>query len=243
MPKPRTGFPSMTMKADTVLFTATNQVQLADAVAALHIKVTPRHLGRKSWQVEQWAIHQLLQALPMRRYSFPVMLTRTERPDFILSLGGCTVGIEHTEAVSHVEAKIDVEQGKLSAASGELLVPRLLDARTPHDEPISRLDAQTYQGIGTPFVGDEYGQNWLAAMSHFVTLKVQKFAKYQSCDRRAVLVYDNWSLPGLETAECAPLLHGWLTASRTFSNVDEVFILRHDAVLDATRDSLEILPL
>jgi hypothetical protein len=231
------------MKGDTVLFTASTMGQLSDAVAGLRTKVPPRHLGRESWQVEQWAIHQLLQALPMQRYSFPVMLIRTERPDFILSLGGYTIGIEHTEAVSQVEAKIDVEQGKLAAASGENPLPRMLNARTPHDEQISRQDAQTYQGSGTPFVGDEYGQNWLAAMSHFVTVKAEKFAKYQSCNRRAVLVYDNWSLPGLETAECAHLLHGWLTASGTFIKVDEVFILRHDAVLDATRDSLEILPL
>jgi hypothetical protein len=230
------------MKADTVLFTATNPVQLADAVAALRIKVPPRHLGRESWQVEQWAIRQLLQALPVQRYSFPVVLTRTERPDFMLSLGGYTIGIEHTEAVSQVEAKIDVEQGKLAAASGENPLPRMLDARTPHDEQISRQDAQTCRGAGTGFVGDEYQQNWLAAMCHFISVKVAKFAKYQSCDRRAVLVYDNWTLPGLETAECAPLLHGWLTASGAFSKLDEVFVLRHDAVLDATRDRLEILP-
>lgn len=227
--------------AHNILFRACTPSQLVEAISALQVKVPPRHLGRETWQAEQWAVHKLLKALPLHRYRFPVTLSRSERPDFMLAMDGITIGIEHTEAVSHVEAKIDFEQGKLAEETGISPPPRMVDAREPNDPRIGKEEAQTHTGNGTPFVGDEMQQNWLTAMSHFITAKADKFASYQSCDRRAVLVYDNWTLPGLEVTECAELLQRWLMTSGVFSKVDEVFVLRHDSLMDATVTGIQII--
>ena len=221
-----------------VLFAASSQAELQTAIRALEITVAPRHEGRSSNDVEQWAIHRLLRSMPEGRFSYPVTLTRTEKPDFLLSIAGHVIGIEHTEAVSHVEAVIDSEQGKLAAAGMDVPNARMMDARSPDDPRMSKAEAQAVRPQGTPFVGDELEENWLHAMQHFIGKKVEKFARYQRSDSKAVLVYDNWPATGLDVSKAASMLHDRLKKSATFALIDSVFVLRHDTIINLTASDL-----
>jgi len=71
--------------------------ELKARLAELDIAVPPRSEGRRNHHAERYCIAHLLATLPINRLSFPLTLTHTDRPDFVLDMPGGNVGIEHTK--------------------------------------------------------------------------------------------------------------------------------------------------
>ena len=83
------------------MYQADTQRQLQHAIESLAIDVPPRDQGRTTEDCEQWQIERLLQALLQAgELPLPVSLTKRERPDFLLTAGTHSVGIEPTEAIN-----------------------------------------------------------------------------------------------------------------------------------------------
>lgn len=178
-----------------VLLTAASRVELLKGLYALDDPVPARHV-RLGWQVEQWAVIRLLLSLPAARLTFPLILTKNEKPDFILSLEDCDIAIEHTEAVSQKEAHIVAVQGAMRDAGAPIPCVHPEEMRHPTDLPLSRKEARAYQHTMTPYVADVMEDNWLEAMRYFIGEKLAKYPTYEPFATKTVLVYDNWGVTG-----------------------------------------------
>ena len=84
---------------------ANSDFELFKGLAEINISTPRRSAGRTKDHTERYAIALLLSTLAGKgRISYPLCLTKRERPDFLLTLDTKQIGIEHTEAVSQNEA-------------------------------------------------------------------------------------------------------------------------------------------
>jgi hypothetical protein len=225
--------PARKKNVRTVLLTAASRVELLRGLYALEEPVPPRHV-RLGWQVEQWAVIRLLLSLPPARLTFPLSLTKDEKPDFILSLGECDIAIEHTEAISQKEAHIVAVQGAMRDAGAPIPRVHPEEIRHPTDVPLSRKEAEAYQHTMTPYVGDAMEDNWLEAMQHFIREKLGKYPTYAPSSTRTVLVYDNWGPTGVDLAEGSRRLQEWLLATKAYDIINSVFLIHSKTLLEMT---------
>jgi hypothetical protein len=72
--------------------------ELHDQLPDVNIPVPARPAPRGTTP-EIYSIVRLLGSIPFGPEDFPLKLVKGERPDFALQLGGCSIGIEHTEAI------------------------------------------------------------------------------------------------------------------------------------------------
>ncbi len=90
-----------------IILRADTPAELRVGLAELDIDVPPRSEGRRNHHAERYCIAQVLATLPFARFSFPLTLTHSDKPDFLLAMPGTDVGIEHTEAVPENIARAD----------------------------------------------------------------------------------------------------------------------------------------
>ena len=82
--------------------------ELLTQLAAIDITVPLRTEGRTTSHCERYLAARLLSTLAgTDEISFPLEIVHQEKPDFALTFGGRTVGMECTEAVSNEWAQID----------------------------------------------------------------------------------------------------------------------------------------
>jgi hypothetical protein len=209
-----------------MMFTANNPAELAAELAALDIDVPPRSEGRQSHHVERYCIAHLLATLPAERISFPLTLAHRDKPDFLLTMSGIAIGIEHTEAVP------------TSVARSQAMREQGLGADvyfTPHAKPgEQRKTAKEIRDEieadvpGEGWVGDAPEREWAEAIAHYVRDKLPK-AMDVGFERYAfnwLIVYDNWPLPAVKYSVAASYLAPLLVDMSAFSVFDAIFI--HD---------------
>lgn len=217
-----------------ILITANTYEELQAALKALKVDMPERHKGRLGWQAEQWAIVRLLLALPSEAFSYPLTLTKQEKPDFILSLAGRNLGIEHTEAASQKDAHIQAVQGALRDAGAPIPPYHFIEPRHPNDKPVSRKEAESYEYESDGFVGDGVERNWVEAMKHFIQAKLDKYPSYEATTSKAVLVYDNWASISLKKPAASTMLQAWLVATKAFHTVDTVYVMDDTELMEFT---------
>ena len=192
-----------------IILRANTPAELKDRLAELDIDVPPRSEGRRNHHAERYCIAHLLATLPVEQLSFPLTLTHSDKPDFLLAMFRADVGIEHTEAVPE-NFTPHVLPGEPRKTAGELR--REIEA----DES------------GPGWCGDSPEREWAAAMAHYVKEKMPKatadgFVRYPA---NWLIVYDNWPLPAINCSKAASYLAPLLAEMGAFSVFDTIFI--HD---------------
>jgi hypothetical protein len=219
-----------------VILRASTTEELKSGLAQLDIDVPDRSEGRSNHHTERYCIAHLLATLPETRLSFPLTLTHSDRPDFVLSMPKGDVGIEHTEAVPENVARAQFLRGK---GFGPVVY------FTPHATPGEprKTAAELRQEIesdeaGDGWAGDSAEREWAAAMAHYVKEKMTKATVDGFAHHAAnwLLVYDNWPLPNIKFAKAASLLHQLLIELSTLTVFDTIFVL-NDAQMCELGDS------
>lgn len=201
-------------------------MELTARLAGLDIDVPARSEGRRNHHAERYSIVHLLAALPIEQLSFPLTLTHSDKPDFLLAMPSSEVGIEHTEAVPENIARANFLREK-GLGPDVYFIPHAMpgEPRRTADELRREIEADE---PGSGWCGDSPEREWAAAMAHYVKEKIPKatadgFVRYPA---NWLIVYDNWPLPAIDYSKAATYLVPLLAAMRTFSVFDAIFV--HD---------------
>lgn len=224
---------------ETILRAETS-TELADRLAGLDIEVPARSEGRRNPQAERYSIVHLLAALPPEQLLFPLTLTHSDKPDFLLAMPGFGVGIEHTEAVPENVAHASFLREKEGLGPAVYFIPHVKpgEPRKTADELRREIEADE---PGSGWCGDSPEREWAAAMAHYVERKIPKatasgFARYSA---NWLVVYDNWPLPAIDYTKAATYLAPLLALMGAFSAFDAVFV-HDDSRMCEFRDALVI---
>lgn len=210
-----------------IILRADTPAELRVGLAKLDIDVPLRSEGRRNHHAERYCIAHVLATLPFDRLSFPLTLTHSDKPDFLLAMPGADVGIEHTEAVPENIARADFLRQREGLGPDVYFTPHALpgEPRKTADELRCEI-ADDEPGSG--WWGDSPEREWAAAMAHYVKEKMPKamaegFARHQA---NWLIVYDNWPLPAIDYTKAASHLMPLLTDMGAFSVFDVIFV--HD---------------
>lgn len=216
----------MSAKMPELILRANTPAELRARLAELDIAVPARSEGRRSHHAERYCIAHVLATLPIERLSFPLTLTHSDKPDFLLAMPDTAIGIEHTEAVPENVARADFLREK-SLGSDIYFIPHAMprESRKTADELRREIEADE---PSSGWCGDSPECEWAAAMVHCVQEKIVK-ATADGFDRYPtnwLLIYDNWPLPAIDYSRAAFYLAPLLADIGAFSVFAAIFV--HD---------------
>jgi hypothetical protein len=212
--------PEIILRVDT-------PAELRTRLAGLDIGVPTRSEGRRNYHAERYCIAHLLATLPIEQLSFPLTLTHSDKPDFLLAMPGVEVGIEHTEAVPENIARADALRGREGLGPDVYFTPHASpgEARKTAAELRCEIEADE---PGSGWCGDSPEREWAAAIVHHVKEKMSKAAAegFVRHPTNWLIVYDNWPLPAINYTKSALYLKPLLVDMGAFSVFDTIFV--HD---------------
>ncbi|PIR37832.1 MAG: hypothetical protein COV35_07845 [Alphaproteobacteria bacterium CG11_big_fil_rev_8_21_14_0_20_39_49] len=211
-------------KQDYDILSACSAEYLLKALAAIDISVPRRTGGRTTEHTECYSICRLLSTLAKTDYlSYPLSLTKRERPDFLLDCNGQSIGIEVTEATSTDYSSYQaLVQHK---NPGHFIEP----THFRHGERISRkrkqelLEAETLTSI--PWSGDEAEKEWSLFIKDAIEKKHKKLKElsFDKFNQNWLLIYDNCPASFLNKEDLIPYIEKFLP-KHTFPYFDMIFI-------------------
>lgn len=199
--------------------------ELRSALGRLDIDVPERSSGRRSHHAERYCIAHLLATLAPSRLSFPLTLVHDDRPDFVLSMPGISIGIEHTEAVPENVARAQFLREK-GAGPDVYFTPHATPGE-PRKTSTALLQEIEADEDGDGWVGDGPDREWADAVVHFVKEKLAKATAtgFKRFPQNWLLVYDNWPLPHVNWSLAAPRALSLLQALDAFTVFDAIFVM------------------
>jgi hypothetical protein len=171
---------------------ANNADDLLKALADVDISVPGRTKGRTTEHTERYSICHLLSTLAETDYlSYPLCLTKRERPDFLLNCNEQTIGIEITEATSHDYSSYQalIEHKK----PGHFIEPtHFRHGKTLGNERKKDL-LQKDKLTGVPWSGDEVEKEWSLFIKDAIEKKTKKLQEdsFSKFDQNWLVIYDN----------------------------------------------------
>ncbi len=224
--------PEIILQADT-------PAELRARLAELDIDVPARSEGRRNHHAERYSIAHLLAALRIEQLSFPLTLTHSDKPDFLLMMAGSGVGIEHTEAVPENVARANFMREK-GLGPDVYFIPHATagEPRKAADELRREIEDDK---LGSGWCGDSPEREWAAAIAHYVKEKIPKAMAdgFFRCPTNWLIVYDNWPLPAIDYSKAATYLAPLLAEMGAFSVFDAIFA-HDDSHMCEFRDGLVI---
>ena len=210
-----------------IILRADIPAELRARLAELDIDVPLRSDGRRKHHAERYCIAHLLASLPVEQFSFPLTLTHSDKPDFLMAMPGADVGIEHTEAVPENIAHADFLREKEGLGPDVYFTPHVKSGEPKKTADELRREIEADES-GSGWCGDSPDREWAAAIAHCVKEKMPKatadgFVRYPV---NWLIVYDNWPLPAIDYAKAAPYLAPLLADMDAFSVFDTIFV--HD---------------
>jgi hypothetical protein len=226
---------------NTLSITANSKKELLTILASLDVTVSDR-ASRVTKEVEKRAICYFLStAVSIDFLEFPISVQHSDRPDFVLKMGGKKIGIEHTEAISEDEAYYSALREK--GYGPEVYSLRRLQ---PGQKPTSRKEAinEIESDLnGDVWEGDQPEYEWANAMAHFVNVKTKKLAQegFNKYSENWLLIYDNWPVPKVDRDKSIKYLRNILM--KKSSPFDFVFILNDHFFCSISSSKSESYPL
>jgi len=200
------------------------EAELVAMIRTVHVDVPLRSEGRTKDHTERYCMARLLAALPAGRLEFPLQLDHGDRPDFILSMSGDRIGIEHTEVIPENVAHAAFLREKGHGPDMYFTPHAVLgEPKKTGAKLIAEIEADE---MGDGWFGDSFERDWAAAMFHFIHEKSTKTLA-EGFDRYGenwALLYDNWPGPNLNFRKAVSFLQVLLTASNPHS-FDSIFII------------------
>lgn len=205
---------------------ASSDLELLDILTRTDITVPKRTEGRTKLHTEKYAVFYLLSTLlKENQLAFPLHLRKSERPDFVLSMAGTRIGIEHTEAVAQDVAQTDalIEQGNGRRAT---LIQRNLpdEKKKRYRDIIEQLETSQ---IDEGWIGDSVENDWAIAMFYFAQKKevVANKDGFKLYPANWLLIYDNWRLPKVDLSTATRILSDCLAESDVFKTFSTIYII------------------
>ncbi|TFL15074.1 hypothetical protein CSC67_07035 [Pusillimonas caeni] len=209
-----------------VILQADTPTDLIVKLVQLDISVPARAEGRTNHHTERYCLAHLMATLPEARLAFPLTLTHSDKPDFLLNMPTGMVGIEHTEAVSENVARAEFFREK--GLGPDVYFPLRARPGEPRKTAVQLRSEIKTDAPGPGWVGDAPQREWAAAMAHSIKGKMSKvmaggFRRYPA---NWLLVYDNWRVPPFDYADAVPYLVSCLKELDVSRVFDAIFI--HD---------------
>lgn len=222
-----------------VLLTARTFQELHDRLPGLDVNVPP-YPAERGDTPEIYSIVRLLGTIPLRLEDFPLVLSKTESPDFALQLGGRSIGVEHIEAVPENA----VHEAKLRAAQGSrgMYFVRPATAGEPRKSRKELQKEIDEDWMPPAMAGDSVERNWADAMVHSITKKcaIARKPGYKAHDQQWLLIYDNWPSLALERQHALELLQERLPVVDPFAIFARIFILTGATLMELSCDGLQL---
>jgi hypothetical protein len=210
-----------------IILRADSPAELRARLAELDIDVPLRSEGRRKRHTERYCIAHLLATLPAEQLSFPLTVAHSDKPDFLLTMSGGDVGIEHTEAVPENIAHADFLREKEGLGPEVYFTPHVVpgEPKKSADELRHEIKADEF---GPGWSGDSPEREWAAVIAHYVKEKMQKAMANGFIRHSAnwLIVYDNWPLPHVNHIKAVSYLMPLLTDMGAFFVFDAIFV--HD---------------
>lgn len=212
-------------KENTIIPIANSKNTLQEALSAIDITVPSRVKGRTKDHKELYCICRLLATLSNSNLlSYPLSLTKPDRPDFLLNNNDLKIGIEVTESIpQHYAQYLDLAEKESSA--GVLIEPAHFSENTQitkgEMQTLLKQDRLTSDG----WVGDQPEKEWSLSIQKSINSKIKKlndlgFSKFE---KNWLLIYDNTPSLFLEKNLLTPYLAKLYTDSHQL-NFDKIFI-------------------
>lgn len=135
------------------------------------------------WILANWILHGQIDAF---WHSYPVVVTQPDRPDFVLSDGTNSLGVEVCEITGRSTEQAQVIAEKEGIDCYHLLGPDDHDRPMPTDE----LRQVLHKGGGAWYNADP-ARAFLALTARLFYRKVEKFKGYQASSKTLLLLYDD----------------------------------------------------
>lgn len=227
-------------QSDRVIVDAASIDQISSRLRAANVTVPGRASGRHKDQVEIYSLVRVLGSRPYSLTDFPLKLVKRERPDFLLTLNGAEVGIEHTEAITQNAAKEAFLRDAGEGPEVHFVRPTSLTEPPKSSQELKAEIAADKMGPG--WVGDSVERGWVEAMTFFVEKKFRLLQQpdYPRFERTWLVIYDNWAAPGLKLPTALPLLRASLESLATWSLFDRIFILDESELIEIDSTSIYV---
>lgn len=209
---------------------ASNADELAGVVASIDIAVPLRTEGRTTDHCERWSVCRLLATIADSGcLDYPITLIHRDRPDFQIQHGSKDCGVEVTEVIPENYAAIDAYREHHQVEG-----PFFLNRHAPGDARLKGAElrsAATSSESGDGWGGDSVEREWVAAMLAFISAKVEKTKKpgFQLFPENWLLMYDNWSLPGVDREDAAARLSASLQLDH-FGPFNKIWVESSDTI-------------
>lgn len=198
--------------------------QLLKLLAGIDITVPPRS-ERTTAQVERWSTARFLSTYARSALlSYPLQVTRRDRPDVLVAMPRAKVGIEITEAVPANWAKTSALHEEREYEN-LMFIPRCKPGEPPKStQELDRIARG--EDMGVPWEGDSPEREWADAMLHFTEAKAAKFSKpgFNVFDLNWLLIYDNWPAPVVDERKAAGFFLTKLKDRRGTRPFDAIFV-------------------
>lgn len=202
---------------------ASSADDLLETLAAVDIFVPGRTKGRTKEHTERYSICHLLSTLAETGYlSYPLCLSKRERPDFLLNCNGQKIGIEVTEATSE-----DYSEHLTYAESNnkDFIEPALFK----HGEKLSKnkknelLTAEKL--ISDGWAGDGAEEEWSLFIKEAIEKKTNKLQEdgFFKFNQNWLVIYENSPASFLNEEELIPYIETLFPVESSFC-FDLIFI-------------------
>ena len=176
---------------------AYSKSDLSGKLSEIDIPVPSRGCGRTSLHVEKWCICRLLSTLNNNnRLAFPVKVSKSERPDFVITINGNpSFGVEITEAIQEDLAQtMTLPEAQHPEAVTDRSLFRWDDPKKSLEE--KRNIASRTRLSGPPWEGDDPEKEFAQAIRDITFTKTEKLNEgdFQRFGENWLEIYDNVSL-------------------------------------------------
>lgn len=217
---------------------AANKMELFSILKSIDITVPPRDTTEHR---ETWSICRLLATLANHdRLSFPIQLTKMERPDFLIVAGGCHIGIEITDAVNQDYAKV------IKWSEADIVDPALFKWGTPTrgNKELSTIVSQK-KLTGPGWEGMEVESEYAEAIFDVINLKTEKLHKpgFEKFSKNWLAVYCDITLPFLNIEAASQFFVEKSVNYWGKYGFTSVFVEKGENIILYSRDQPEVMQL
>ncbi|OHB75139.1 MAG: hypothetical protein A2Z25_21685 [Planctomycetes bacterium RBG_16_55_9] len=217
----------------TMNFKAENKAALLDTLQSIDVKGPLLDGSRRKENTEPYAMAHLLSSLAERgsRLTFPLELTHRkpphDKPDFLLSMGGKKIGIEHTDARPENETRKDVLRRKeeIGPSVCFLAPAEPGEPRRSAKQLKAEIEAND-SGVGW---GDQDNtdRKWSDVMLSVINAKQEKLQtpEFSRYDEDWLLIRDAWPFPSVDLQNATGHLFSQIRARTIELEFDRVFII------------------
>jgi hypothetical protein len=221
---------------------AASKRDLGALLRQVDVDVPIRTGGREHRHTERWAIARLLSSI-REELLYPLSLSHEDRPDFVLTMAGARIGIEHSEVAS----------GNVNAAQAireRGLGPEVYwTPRATFDEP-QRTFAQLKAEIDAdefpqPSYGDSPERNTASALAGFARRKAKSALKdgYQLEPKNWLLLYNNWPGINVDVLMACKIARKEMLADGVHGIFERVWVLGSTTLVTISQLSVTAIPL